>query len=143
MECNSVIETTYGKLSQKGFKCKSCNPNMYDEEIAVMLKANLKPLEPYPGNSAKIWKCQCMLCGSECFPRYYDVSKKNKGGCKPCSLIPSPETITKAIEIVADRKKLSYIIDESATLYSKGGIDCTAEVMIELLRLDAEAIKNK
>jgi len=98
MECNSVIETTYSKLSQKGFKCKSCNPNLYDEEIAVMLRANLKPLEPYPGNSAKIWKCQCLLCGSECFPRYYDVSKKNKGGCKPCSLIPSPELIAKAIE---------------------------------------------
>ena len=56
---------------------------------------------------------------------------------------PILDRITKAIEIVADRKKMSYIIDESATLYSKGGIDCTAEVMIELLRLDAEAIKNK
>ncbi len=56
---------------------------------------------------------------------------------------PILDRITQAIEIVADRKKLSYIIDESATLYSKGGIDCTAEVMIELLRLDAEAIKNK
>lgn len=56
---------------------------------------------------------------------------------------PILDRITKAIEIVADRKKLSYIIDESATLYSKGGIDCTAEVMIELVRLDTEAIKNK
>ena len=56
---------------------------------------------------------------------------------------PILDRITKAIEIVADRKKMSYIIDESATLYSQGGIDCTAEVMIELLRLDAEAIKNK
>ena len=56
---------------------------------------------------------------------------------------PILDRITKAIEIVAYRKKMSYIIDESATLYSKGGIYCTAEVMIELLRLDAEAIKNK
>jgi len=56
---------------------------------------------------------------------------------------PILDRITKAIEIVADRKKLSYIIDESATLYSKGGIDCTAEVMIELVRLDTEAIKKK
>ncbi len=56
---------------------------------------------------------------------------------------PILDRITQAIEIVADRKKLSYIIDESATLYSKGGIDCTAEVMIELVRLDTEAIKNK
>jgi outer membrane protein len=47
----------------------------------------------------------------------------------------------KAIEIVADRKKLSYVIDESAALYFKGGIDCTAEAVIEVLRLDAEALK--
>ena len=56
---------------------------------------------------------------------------------------PILDRITRAIEIVADRKKINYIIDESTTLYSKGGIDCTAEVMIELLRLDAESIKNK
>ena len=56
---------------------------------------------------------------------------------------PILDRITKAIEIVADRKKINYIIDESATLYSKGGIDCTLEVMVELLRLDAESIKNK
>ena len=56
---------------------------------------------------------------------------------------PILDRITKAIEIIAERKKMSYIIDESATLYSKGGIDCTAEVMIELVRLDTEAIKKK
>lgn len=100
IECNSVIRTTYGKLIQKSFKCDTCNPDYYEQEIAVMMKANLKPLEPYSGNSAKIWKCQCMLCGSECFPRYYDVSKKNKGGCKPCSLIPSPGSVNKAIEVM-------------------------------------------
>ena len=52
------------------------------------------------------------------------------------------ERIQKAIEIVADRKKLNYIIDETVTLYFKGGIDCTSEVMIELLRLDADAMKK-
>ena len=56
---------------------------------------------------------------------------------------PILDRITQAIEIVADRKKLSYIIDESATLYSKGGIDCNSEVMVELLKLDTEAIKKK
>lgn len=54
---------------------------------------------------------------------------------------PILDRIQKAIEIVADRKKLSYVIDESATLYFKGGIDCTAEAIIEVLKLDAEAIK--
>ena len=54
---------------------------------------------------------------------------------------PILDKIQKAIEIVADRKKLSYVIDESAALYFKGGIDCTAEAIIEVLKLDAEAIK--
>jgi hypothetical protein len=100
IDCNSVIKTTYSKLFQKSFKCETCNPNLHEEKIAVMLQANLKPLEPYPGNSAKIWKCQCMLCGFECYPRFYDVSKRNKGGCKPCSLIPSSELVNNAIEIM-------------------------------------------
>lgn len=54
---------------------------------------------------------------------------------------PILDRIQKAIEIVADRKKLSYVIDESAALYFKGGIDCTAEAIIEVLKLDAEATK--
>ena len=54
---------------------------------------------------------------------------------------PILERIQKAVEIVADRKKLSYVIDISTTLYHKGGIDLTPEVMVELLRLDADAVK--
>jgi len=56
---------------------------------------------------------------------------------------PILERTQKAIAIVAERKKLNYIFDETVSLYFKGGIDCTAEVMTELLKLDAEAMKNK
>ncbi len=45
--------------------------------------------------------------------------------------------VQQAIEIVADRKKLSYVFDKSVALYTKGGIDVTAEVLVELLILDA------
>lgn len=55
---------------------------------------------------------------------------------------PILDRIQRAVEIIADRKKLNYIIDETVTLYFKGGIDCTQEVMVELLRLDAEAMKK-
>ena len=48
-----------------------------------------------------------------------------------------------AVIIVAERKKLNYIFDETVSLYFKGGIDCTAEVLTELLKLDAEAMKMK
>ncbi len=56
---------------------------------------------------------------------------------------PILERTQKAIAIVAERKKLNYIFDETVSLYFKSGIDCTAEVMTELLKLDAEAMKNK
>lgn len=54
---------------------------------------------------------------------------------------PILDRVQKAVEIVSDRKKLNYVIDESTTLYHKGGMDITNEVIIELLRLDAEATK--
>lgn len=54
---------------------------------------------------------------------------------------PILERVQKAVEIVSDRKKLNYVIDESVTLYFKGGMDITSEVIVELLRLDAEAMK--
>ncbi len=50
---------------------------------------------------------------------------------------PILKRVKKAIEIVAARKKLSYVLDETSTLYFAGGIDITMEVMAELLRLDA------
>jgi len=55
---------------------------------------------------------------------------------------PILDRIQKSVEIIAERKKLNYIIDESVTLYFKGGIDCTPEVMIELLKFDAESMKK-
>ncbi len=55
---------------------------------------------------------------------------------------PILDRVQKAVDIVADRKKLNYVIDESVTLYFKGGTDITQEVLVELLRLDAEAMKK-
>jgi outer membrane protein len=54
---------------------------------------------------------------------------------------PILERVQKSIDIVADRKKLNYVLDVSATMYSKGGIDITSEVITELLLLDAAARK--
>lgn len=55
---------------------------------------------------------------------------------------PILERVKKAVEIVADRKKINYVINEEATLYFKGGADITNEVIVELLKLDAEAMKK-
>lgn len=54
---------------------------------------------------------------------------------------PILDRVQKAIDIVAERKKLNYVIDVSATMYSKGGIDITSEVIVELLLIDAAAKK--
>ena len=50
---------------------------------------------------------------------------------------PILKRVKKAIEIVAGRKKLNYVVDETSTLYFAGGTDITSEVRTELLRLDA------
>jgi hypothetical protein len=50
--------------------------------------------------------------------------------------------LQKAVEIVADRKKVNYVMDVSKLLYSKMGIDITAEVKMELAKLDAESMKK-
>jgi outer membrane protein len=55
---------------------------------------------------------------------------------------PILKRMQKAVDIVAERKKMNYIIDESQAIYFKGGTDLTNEVMIELLRLDAEETKK-
>jgi len=55
---------------------------------------------------------------------------------------PILDRVQKAIDIAAERKKLNYVLDVSATMYSKGGIDITSEVIVELLLLDAAATKK-
>lgn len=54
---------------------------------------------------------------------------------------PILNRVQSAVKHVAELKKLSYVIDESVTLYFEGGIDITAEVVTELLKLEAEAQK--
>lgn len=49
---------------------------------------------------------------------------------------PILERVQKAVEIVSERLKLNYVIDESVTLYFKGGTDITDQVIKELLILD-------
>lgn len=54
---------------------------------------------------------------------------------------PILKRVQEAVKIVAERKKVNYVIDESTTLYFETGMDLTQEVLTELLRLDAEASK--
>ena len=48
----------------------------------VMLKAGLKPLEPYKSDRTP-WKCACQKCKEIVFPTYKSV--KNGSGCIYCA----------------------------------------------------------
>jgi DNA-directed RNA polymerase subunit M/transcription elongation factor TFIIS len=52
---------------------------------ALMIKANLQPLEPYTRSMDK-WKCKCMNCGQIVYPKYCSI-KQGQGGCKYCAHI--------------------------------------------------------
>jgi outer membrane protein len=51
---------------------------------------------------------------------------------------PILELVQSAVNNVAESKKISYVLDETVTLYFKGGMDITNEVMTELLKLEKE-----
>lgn len=51
-------------------------------------------------------------------------------------------TVKEAVELVAKKKGLNYVIDVTSTLYASGS-DITNEIIPELLRLDAEKQKKK
>jgi len=49
---------------------------------SVMIKAGLKPLEPYKSFSAK-WKCLHIECGQIIYPTYASIYR-GQGGCRSC-----------------------------------------------------------
>lgn len=72
------------------------------EAEAIMLKAGLKPLEPY-GNKKTKWKSQCMTCKSNTSPTLKSILS-GQGGCYPCGRVITankrrikPEVVTKAL----------------------------------------------
>lgn len=51
---------------------------------------------------------------------------------------PLQDRIKRAVDIVAERMKLAYVIDETSAIYFAGGEDITNAVVVELLKLDAK-----
>lgn len=60
--------------------------NRIDPSLAYeqMMERGVHPLEPYPGSNAK-WRCKCLRCDEEVFPRYATVVKGGEGGCNACA----------------------------------------------------------
>lgn len=61
-------------------------PKKLDPKVAekVMVKAGLKPLEPYPGAIIK-WKCIHLACGEIVYPKYFTV-QSGGSGCRKCGI---------------------------------------------------------
>ena len=78
------------------------------EAEALMIKAKLKPLEPYKSATTN-WKCECLQCGETVFPKY-NMIKRGQGGCRPCGYKKVSKKITEAHaegKINHKRKKLT------------------------------------
>ncbi len=99
LKCKSEVHVRLNNLSKVKVACVYCSGNAIHEKdaIAVMKKAGLKPLEPYPGNS-KPWKSQCLKCKSTVSPRYKSVSR-GQGGCFACGRKKAAEKNTTSSEI--------------------------------------------
>jgi hypothetical protein len=71
------------KLGKGG--CPICSKKYVDPEDAKndMRTAGAEPLEKYPGASKK-WKCLCVLCGREIYPRRASV-QQGQGPCGYCA----------------------------------------------------------
>lgn len=54
---------------------------------------------------------------------------------------PIDERLRKAVDNVATRNKIGYVIEESNAWFTKGGQDITNEVITELLKMEAELPK--
>jgi hypothetical protein len=85
LKCGQIVHPHYSTV-QNGGGCISCSGfAKLDHTFAesVMLKAGLKPLEPYKNARAK-WKCECLKCNNIVHPRYHHI-KRGKGGCIYCA----------------------------------------------------------
>ncbi len=63
-------------LNHSAKRCGECCADM-------MRAAGVEPLEPYPGNNQRKWKCRCLRCGEIVEPRFAGI-QQGGGGCDPC-----------------------------------------------------------
>jgi len=83
MNCGKIISPHYSRV-KSGTGCVYCAGKKVtpEEAVAIMLTAQLRPLEPYPG-AKKNWKSFCLRCNRKVAPTYGDV-RLGEGGCKFC-----------------------------------------------------------
>jgi len=87
LRCGEEVTPVYGNVNQGDGGCKHCGGHYVSPEaaIALMLAANIKPLEPYK-NSGTRWKSQCLVCKKDISPTYNSVQQRGRA-CKYCAKI--------------------------------------------------------
>lgn len=83
LKCEQIVSPTYGSV-KSGTGCGVCAGKIVPPEkaVALMMESKLEPLVPYPGGKSS-WKCRCLRCDKEVFPKYADI-RNGDGGCKYC-----------------------------------------------------------
>ena len=85
MKCGKVVYPKYGDIQQGDGGCKYCGGHFVEPEaaVALMLAANIKPLEPYKDSGTK-WNSQCLICKKNISPTYNSVQQRGSA-CKYCA----------------------------------------------------------
>jgi hypothetical protein len=91
IQCGATVFVKYNSIQQGKGGCLSCGLQKSAESkkftqekaTAIMLKKNLKPLEPYSG-SVNGWMCECLKCGKVVYPALGSVQRA-KIGCEYCA----------------------------------------------------------
>ena len=92
MKCKEIIYPTFAPIKNAGVgPCRTCAANEMgarrrakseSQNIKILKKANLIPLEPFPG-SHKPWRVKCLICNKESNPHLSTV--KNGSACGFCA----------------------------------------------------------
>jgi DNA-directed RNA polymerase subunit RPC12/RpoP len=91
LRCGRIVHPSFSKVQQGQSGCRHCgylimaekNRTPESEAVAIMIQAQLKPLEPYTRDGNK-WKCECLKCGQIVYPMLTNIKQKN-GGCMYCA----------------------------------------------------------
>ena len=82
MTCQREIAPRWHNI-RHGSGCMRCAGKILDPDTASerLFARGFEPLEPYPGNRQKPWKCRCRTCGMVAAPKYSQIMRGTGIGC--------------------------------------------------------------
>jgi len=85
--CGREVSPSYLSIKKGQGPCKYCaGKAVYPKDaVDLFLRKGLKPIEPYPGDNKKPWKCIHLTCGNQVSPKYAIVARGESMGCRYCS----------------------------------------------------------